>query len=138
MKADAFLSRLEKVTGRNGMWRARCPGHGSRSQTLAIREAEDGRILLKCFAGCSAQEVVSAVGMDLSDLMPDGPIPDQPARKFRIPAGEVLNAISWAATYVSIAALDMGKGKVLSAEEREELLKVAGELHEAASYASGR
>lgn len=137
MKADAFLSRLEKVTGRNGMWRARCPGHGSRSQTLAIREAEDGRILVKCFAGCSAQEVVSAVGMDLSDLMPDS-VPDVPARKFRIPAGEVLSAVSWAATYVSIVAHDMGKGKVLNDQERHELLKIAGELHEAASYATGR
>lgn len=67
-----FLSRLQKVrkTG-DGKWLARCCSHEDRSPSLSISERDDGRILLHCFAGCSAQEVVEAVGMELKDLMPE-------------------------------------------------------------------
>jgi hypothetical protein len=71
MSAAALLERLDGVrrTG-PGTWRARCPSHGSKSLTLAIREADDGKVLLKCFAECSVDEVVGAVGLKLEDLFP--------------------------------------------------------------------
>jgi len=65
-----FLNKLEKVRGKRGHWVACCPAHEDKRPSLAITETDDGRILLKCFAGCSAYEVVSAVGMDLTDLFP--------------------------------------------------------------------
>jgi len=71
-----LLSNLRKVrkTG-DGRWRAVCPAHDSRNgtQSLAVRDAGDGRILVKCFAGCGAADVVAAVGIKLADLMPERP-----------------------------------------------------------------
>ena len=70
MSAQTLLDKLEGVKGRNGHWRARCPGHGSKSGTLAIREEQDGRVLLHCFAGCEPLQVLQAVGLDWHDVMP--------------------------------------------------------------------
>ena len=59
-----------KKTGQN-KWVARCPAHEDKSPSLAIKELDDGRILLHCFAGCSVDEVVCAIGLELSDLFPE-------------------------------------------------------------------
>ena len=75
MSAAALLNRLERVSEcGDGRWRAVCPAHESKnmSQTLSIRETEDGVILVNCFAGCGAGDVVAAVGLQLSDLFPEG------------------------------------------------------------------
>lgn len=70
-RLDEFLARLEGVRARGeGRWLARCTAHEDRSPSLSIA-MRDGKILLKCFAGCSAYDVVSAAGMELSDLMPE-------------------------------------------------------------------
>lgn len=64
---------LSKVSGlrRNGRgWQACCPAHDDRRPSLSIAEGRDGRALLRCHAGCSAERVVSALGLGLGDLMP--------------------------------------------------------------------
>lgn len=71
MNIDAFLSRLEKVRGRNGKWKACCPAHEDREPSLSIAQHPDGRVLLHCFAGCSTVDVLAAVGMSMKDLMPE-------------------------------------------------------------------
>jgi CHC2 zinc finger len=75
MSIDTLLSRLTKVrrTGA-GRWIACCPAHEDRSPSLSVRDCGDGRILLHCFGGCDVYEVVSAVGMELSDLFPPRPV----------------------------------------------------------------
>ena len=80
MSADALLSRLKGVQGKGPRWRAICPAHDSKhqSRTLAVYEADDGRVLVKCHAGCDVQSIVGAVGMDLSDLFPQRQ--DEPSR----------------------------------------------------------
>jgi len=37
---------------------------------LSIGEAGDGTVLVKCFHGCSASDVVHALGLELADLFP--------------------------------------------------------------------
>jgi hypothetical protein len=37
---------------------------------LSIAETTDGVVLLKCFYGCTAAQVVGAVGLELHDLFP--------------------------------------------------------------------
>lgn len=68
---ETLLSRLEKVTGGRGKWKARCPAHQDRDPSLSIGEAEDGRVLIKCFAGCTPEDITAAVGMELWDLAPE-------------------------------------------------------------------
>jgi hypothetical protein len=69
-----LLERLENVKPYGQGYRACCPAHDSKSKnTLSIRTAEDGRVLLHCFAGCSPLEIVRALGLELSDLFEKPP-----------------------------------------------------------------
>lgn len=56
-----------KPIGRSG-FRAPCPAHGGRSPTLSVSEGRDGRLLLKCFAECSTDDVLAALGLEVRDL----------------------------------------------------------------------
>jgi hypothetical protein len=53
-------------------WQARCPGplhaHGDRHPSLRISEGRDGRVLVKCFAGCKIESICAAAGLAMSDL----------------------------------------------------------------------
>lgn len=69
---DNLLHRLEKLKQvSQDKWIALCPAHGDRNPSLSMRELDDGKVLLKCWAGCSAEEIVSALGLQLRDLFPD-------------------------------------------------------------------
>ena len=71
MSINLLLSNLQKVKKRgNNCWLACCPAHDDSDPSLAIRLVDDGRILIKCFAGCSTLDVVHAVGMEIKDLFP--------------------------------------------------------------------
>ena len=68
---DAVLHRLEKVKSTGpGKWQALCPAHDDKRPSLSIKEADDGRVLLKCWTGCGAAEITSALGLSLADLFP--------------------------------------------------------------------
>ncbi len=67
--ADPLLHRLEGVQKSGTGWRARCPACEGRSRKLAITES-DGRVLVHCFAGCAAADVLAAVGLGWKDIMP--------------------------------------------------------------------
>ena len=86
MDINTFLNHLEKVkqTG-NDKWMACCPAHDDRSPSMAIKAGDDGKIILHCFAGCPAEEIVSSIGLKLTDLFPDNGIqqqhPDRPSNR---------------------------------------------------------
>lgn len=72
MGAEILLNKLTKVRKTSGhSWIACCPAHGDNSPSLGVKEVEDGRILLHCFAGCGAGEILDAIGMAFSDLYPE-------------------------------------------------------------------
>ena len=72
MTPGDFVSRLTKVR-RHGTnkWMACCPAHDDKSPSLAISATPQGKILLKCFAGCEALDIVHSMGLELTDLFPD-------------------------------------------------------------------
>ena len=73
---ERLLGRLEKVKELpNGSFSARCPAHADGRPSLNVRRGDDGRVLVKCYAGCETAAVVSAVGVTLVDLFP----PKEPA-----------------------------------------------------------
>jgi hypothetical protein len=137
-----LLNKLEKVKGSKGRWTACCPAHVDRSPSLAITETDDGRILLKCFAGCSAHQIVEAVGMDLTDLFPsDNNINylkanNQGNKPVRRPfyATDLLKIIQFEALITSIAAFDVSEGREVSAEDRKRLKTALSRINEAVSY----
>ena len=71
MTVEQFLERLEGVKQNGSSWVARCPAHEDRSPSLSVSEGDDGRVLLRCFAGCETTDIVEALGLELRDLMPD-------------------------------------------------------------------
>jgi putative DNA primase/helicase len=44
-----------------GGWMARCPTHDDREPSLSIRDAGDGKMLLRCHAGCEQEQVIAAL-----------------------------------------------------------------------------
>lgn len=72
MNAADFIERLDGVKPRtDGEWVACCPAHDDRSPSLAVKEGDDERVLVTCYAGCSTEEVVQALGLELADLFAD-------------------------------------------------------------------
>ncbi len=72
------LDKLEVAAGPDGKgeYLAFCPAHDDRNTpNLRVREAEDGRVLLRCFAGCGQDEVLDALtekGIGKTDLFANG------------------------------------------------------------------
>ena len=47
--------------GSDGNYQAHCPAHDDRHPSLSIRNGDDGRLLLHCFAGCGFFEIIGAL-----------------------------------------------------------------------------
>ena len=63
MDIHDILSRLQGVKGGGGQWSARCPAHDDKRQSLSISTGKDGRVLLKCHAGCSVDSICANLGI---------------------------------------------------------------------------
>jgi hypothetical protein len=42
-------------------WMALCPAHDDKNPSLSIKDAEDGKVLFFCFAGCAQSSVLEAL-----------------------------------------------------------------------------
>jgi len=74
MLAD-FEDVLDKlvVASRNGeKAMCFCPAHDDRSNPSLSLKAENGRLLLHCFAGCHPEDIVSELGLQVKDLFSEG------------------------------------------------------------------
>lgn len=43
-------------------WMARCPAHDDREPSLSIADGDDGKVLVRCHAGCEQHRVIAALG----------------------------------------------------------------------------
>jgi hypothetical protein len=123
VRIEDFVSRLDgvKQTGR-GQWMARCPAHEDRSPSLSIGGGDDGRVLIKCFAGCLVDEIAGAVGLTVSDLFPERPADSPPfVRGRQFPAGDVLEALANEVMVVWVISRDMELGITPSIDEFDRL-----------------
>lgn len=138
MTVETLLQRLDKVR-RSGKdkWSARCPAHEDKGPSLAVRETDDGRILIHCFAGCGAAEVLSALGMEFSDLFPksDGHH-TAPVRK-PWNASDVLKALALEVLVAWNFAKVMANGDPLSESDLERLKVCAGRLLKGSEACNG-
>jgi hypothetical protein len=130
---ENILNRLTKVKGRNGAYTACCPAHTDKSPSLAIRELDDGRILMKCFADCSVQDIMGSIGMEIGDLFPDTN-KDLPPVKRKYYATDLLRVIEFEAWVVSVAAYSMSTGKQLSDTDRDRMKVAQARIMEAVKY----
>ena len=42
-------------------WMARCPVHDDRAPSLSISSGKDGKVLVRCHAGCEQRDVITAL-----------------------------------------------------------------------------
>lgn len=72
MNIADFTQRLKKAKHtHNGQYIACCPAHDDRKESLSITTGDDGRILLKCHAGCTPEAIVAAMNLTMNDLFPE-------------------------------------------------------------------
>jgi hypothetical protein len=71
MTAAELVGSLESVRARGpNKWSAKCPAHADKSPSLTVAEGEKG-VLLKCWAGCSLEEITRTLGLTVKDLFFD-------------------------------------------------------------------
>lgn len=122
--AEVLLAHLERVRSvGDGRWSASCPGslheRGDRSRGLGVRQVDD-RVLVHCPAGCSAAEIVAAVGLSLSDLY-ERPITSTAVAPVRQPPfpKAMADRLYKAATVLLLAADQLRFNKPLDAADFE-------------------
>jgi len=78
-RMEDFLGILEAATGQppkqsGDGWLCVCPVplHDDHRPSLSVGLGDDGRVLLHCHSGCTAEDIVKSLGLQLSDLFPEG------------------------------------------------------------------
>jgi hypothetical protein len=134
--ADQLLPRLEGVRERRpGQWSARCPAHADRSPSLSIKERDDGALLLRCWSGCSVDQIVGAVGLDLADLFPRTGSAGKPS-KLKLPPSQALEILNREALLIYVVGSDMHRDRGISNTDFERLavaVRRVGRIAEAAA-----
>lgn len=122
---DNLLNKLDKVkrTSSNS-YRACCPGHqGTNPTALSISVVDDGRILMNCHRGCSIDEILGSIGMDINDLFPDGAIANHAGRiKQAFNPKDVLAAMHEEASIIYLCGKDLANKRALTDEQMKRML----------------
>lgn len=137
MSADALLSRLDglKRTGK-GRWIAKCPAHEDRRPSLSIRELDDGRVLMHCFAGCAAGDVLSAAGLDFDALYPERAADHRVSREHQpFDARSTLRALPTELAIIVIYASDVRAQREVSDGDHQRFLLAVERVTQAATLA---
>lgn len=117
-----------------GSWATGCPCCRSREgRPLAVTETSDGRILMYAFCGCSTEDVLSAIGLTISDLFDKPLAMHMRPMKYKIPASQVINALEHEANVLAVIAADMVAGKAIDGETLERLTKAAARINTASA-----
>ncbi len=125
---DRLLERLDRVkaTG-HGKWRARCPGHDSKSQSLSIAERDD-RVLIRCFAGCEPEVVLHSIGLTLTDLYdkPIGMSVDPVRRPWN--GNDVLDLVTLEATVIALIGAELAERREIPEQDMQRLQRAIARL----------
>ena len=120
---EKVLSRLGGVrTLKKGRYMALCPAHQDRSQSLSLSQADDGRILMHCFAGCHIEDVCSAIGLEVKDLFPSNQTNYYSGFK-NWKSKRMRDALVREHMIVEMAKADRAKGRNLSENDKARVLK---------------
>jgi hypothetical protein len=56
-----YLAKALQGRRAGGRWMARCPAHDDRTPSLSICDADNGKVLVRCYAGCGQEQVIAAL-----------------------------------------------------------------------------
>jgi hypothetical protein len=119
---NEVLARCEDVRPAGEGYRANCPNEHRSRGSLAIREADNGSVLIHCHSGCSALEVLHGLGLELSDLFVNqnpATMTPQQRREYRDKVRQsgwktALELLPLEISIVECAAVQLLKGKPLN------------------------
>ena len=137
MSAAALIARLDCVrqTGA-GRWVARCPAHDDKHPSLAVRELDDGRVLVHDFGLCAVGDILAAVGLTFDDLFPPRTeLPPVKGERRPFAAADVLRALSTEITIVVIYTADLRAGRIASHQDHERFLLACSRIGQADHHA---
>jgi len=132
---NKILERLQKVNQTNpNQWIACCPAHADRSPRLALKQCDNGKILIKCWAGCGIDDIVVAIGLQLTDLFPpkEGDYGRQQREYFS--AETVLKSLHKESIVMRFLASEIRQGVKLKEDDIRRAELAEDRIHEACSY----
>lgn len=131
-----LLTRVNQV--RPGQWMAACPiCESKKGRPIAIKEAQDGRVLIHGFCGHETGEIVAALGLSITDLF-DKPLAHRLAPiKQHIPARELLEIIDREALVIGMLALELKNDGDLWDEQWQRLATAAARIGRAREMSHG-
>lgn len=126
---EKLLSRLQKVeqlpAGQHiARYRACCPSHDDRKPSLSITLAQSGAILLKCWTGCSAEEIIGAAGMEMTELFPDTKTHHHPPERRPFSADQAATTIASDAMVIAMVAAKIRNKQQLTEDDMNEVLDI--------------
>jgi len=124
MNINQLITNLDKArkTG-DGKWLACCPAHEDRSPSLGITQADNGKILIHCFAGCDVSNIVSSIGLELADLMPETAQYKKGTKPPKFNKYELFDRLAFEVIILSLAFRQLLNGKELSPDDLARTLK---------------
>lgn len=137
MSADQILSHLSKVRKMGpDRWMACCPSHQDKSPSLSIRETSDGRVLLHCWTGCGAVEILESIGLTFDALFPERLTDHSPRVRQPFSHREAMAGLVPEVMFVAAASSDMLKAP-LNKANHDRLVIAVSRLAAASSYVEG-
>jgi hypothetical protein len=67
------LRKTRAVRGPGKSYKGYCPAHNDRNPSLSLKEGRDGKLLLKCFAGCDFKSIMARLRDDPVKVEDDPP-----------------------------------------------------------------
>lgn len=129
MSIDNLISRLDRVkTIGKDKWLACCPAHKDKSPSLSIKELDDGRVLIHCFAGCDVESILNSLSLDVSELFPQKQTGSYKPHSKPFSARDVLMAL-WSEVLVVALAAEQILVSGLSEIDRERLIIAVARIH---------
>ena len=128
---ELVCARVSKLR-MHGPDRARscCPAHdGSNPSALSIGRGDNGSVLLRCWQGCDVDQIVAALGLELTDLFPSRESHGRPPiRRRLISAAQALDLIHDEAQLVALCGANIAHGVQLTDDDRARCLTAAGRI----------
>lgn len=126
---EVLLSRLDKVEklspgAHQARYKACCPAHADKNPSLSVTLAQSGAILIKCWSGCSAHDVVNAVGMEMTQLFPDTNRHHSPPVRRAFSADQAAKVIAEDSMILATTIAKIRNGERVTQEEIDAVLDI--------------
>lgn len=116
---EVVLGHLDGVSKSGKGYTALCPAHKDKTPSLSVREGDDGRVLINCFAGCLVQDITAGMGLSMSDLFSAS---ERGRRSHRTPGvnvRELKEAAEFERQILFIVSADRTSGKSIAPSDLE-------------------